>query len=109
MMMMVLKHPSKKALQEWLSGHHGAELDAHIGSCQRCAGVLEGMDDTDPGSLAIADALAAVYAAPVGLSDRLQKKVAARLDSRVVIDVVADLFGAGFETSKLILVDDPVE
>lgn len=112
--MMVLRHPSKKALREWLSGEHGAELDAHLGSCQRCAGVLENMDDIElngagSSNLAIGDALAAVFTAPEDLSDRLEKKVAARLDSRAVFDVVTDLFGAGIETSRILLLDDPAD
>ncbi len=107
--MMVLRHPSKKALREWLAGEHGAELDAHLGSCQRCAGVLETIDDADTGTLAIGDALAAVFTAPADLSDRLERKVAARLDSRAVFDVVTDLFGAGIETGKILLIDEPAE
>jgi len=102
--MMLLRHPNKRALREWLAGEHGAELDAHLASCQRCASVLETLDDS--GDLAIGDALAAIFAAPSDLTERLERKVTARLDSRAVLDVMTDLFGAGVETSKLLFIDD---
>ncbi len=103
------RHPKRRALQAWLAGdtppQEGAELDAHLASCRQCAATLEDLDAT--GDLAIGDALAAVLAPPTGLSDRLERKVTARLDSRVVFDVVSDLFGAGLETSRLLLTEEP--
>ncbi len=101
---MFFRHPSKRALREWLDSADNSSVDAHLETCQRCATVLEELD-TD-GGLSIGDALAAVYTPPADLSDRLERRVAARLDSRVVLDVVSDLFGAGIETSKLLLTED---
>lgn len=108
---MFFRHPSKNALREWLEASDqdpaDAKVDAHIDDCQRCAAIIEDFDVAD--ELSIGDALAAVYRPPADLSDRLERRVAARLDSRVVLDVVSDLFGAGFETSKLLLTEDPVD
>ncbi len=104
---MFFRHPSRRALQDWLNNPDDASLVDHVDTCQRCAGVLEELDAQDQPS--IGDALAAVYTPPADLSDRLQRRVAARLDSRVVLDVVSDLFGAGIETSKLLLTEDSTD
>ncbi|MGH1491286.1 MAG: anti-sigma factor family protein [Acidimicrobiales bacterium] len=104
---MFFRHPSKRALQQWLDNAEESKIDSHLDTCQRCAAVIEGLDVSD--DLSLGDALAAVYELPPDLSDRLERRVAARLDSRVVLDVVSDLFGAGLETSKLLLTEDPVD
>lgn len=106
---MFFRHPSKRALREWLespadiSGE--SSIDNHLASCQRCAAILDEMEDT--AELALGDALAAFYAPPLDLSDRLERRVAQRLDSRVVLGVVSDLFGAGIDTTKLLLMEEP--
>lgn len=99
------RHPSRRTLRDWLHGESDPKVDAHLATCQRCASVLEDIDA--PGNLAIGDALAAVLAPPDDLSDRLERRVTARLDSRVMFDVVTDLFSAGFETSRLLLMEEP--
>ncbi len=108
---MFFRHPSRKALREWLEATEqdaaDQKVDSHIDDCQRCAAVIEDLDSSS--DLSIGDALAAVYQPPADLSERLERRVAARLDSRVVLDVVSDLFGAGLETSKLLLTEDPVD
>lgn len=103
--MAFFRHPSKRALREWLDGAAAPSVESHVDSCQRCAGVLEELDT--PVDLSIGDALALVYTPPVNLSDRLEQRVVARLDSRVMLGVVSDLFGAGVETSKLLLMEEP--
>lgn len=104
---MFLRHPSKRALQEWLDRSEDSAVDKHVETCQRCATILEELDTA--GEVSLGDALAAVYTAPADLSDRLERRVAARLDSRVMFDVISDLFGAGIETSKLLLTEDPTD
>ena len=79
----------------------------HLETCRRCAATLEELEAAS--DFSIGDALAAVYTPPDDLSARLERRVAARLDSRVVLDVLTDLFGAGFETSKLLLPEDPTD
>lgn len=99
------RHPSKRALREWLSGERTDDIDAHIDSCERCAAVLEELEPEES-SQAISDALAFVLSPPGDLTTRLQLGVAARLDSRQIAGVVADLFGAGLETSRLLLSEE---
>lgn len=102
---MRFRHPNRATLQRWLEGETETAVDLHIGTCQRCANQLESLEPTTPA--AIGDALAEALAPPEGLTDRLEAAVAARLSARQVIDVVADLFGAGFETTRLLLIEEP--
>ncbi len=102
-------HPSRKALQAWLNGEADgdAKLDAHIATCTRCANTLENLD-ADRNDR-IAEALALVLEPPSNLSERLQERVAARLDSRVMLGVLSDLFGAGIETSRMLIMEETGE
>jgi hypothetical protein len=101
---MILRHPNDELLLRWLNGDGDTDLDLHVSTCQRCAANLEEMEP--PSEEAIGEALAELLAPPVDLTDRLEEGVAAKLSSRQIIDVVADLFGAGFETSRLLLTGD---
>ncbi|MEM7273762.1 MAG: hypothetical protein AAF547_11830 [Actinomycetota bacterium] len=101
---MFFRHPSRRALQEWLDRGDNESVDRHVADCQRCAAVIEELTAED--EAALSDALAVAFAPPVDLSDRLQQRVAARLDSRVVLSVMSDLFGAGLETSRLLLLEE---
>lgn len=101
---MLFRHPNRRALRDWLEGSDDPKIDGHVASCQRCATTLEELDDAGP--LGLSDALAAVYTPPADLSERLERRVAARLDSRVVFGVVSDLFGAGIETSRLLFTEE---
>jgi len=102
---MKLRHPNDATLQRWLDGDGDTAADLHIGTCQRCAAHLEAMDSLDDSG--IGDALAQVLAPPEDLTDRLTQGVAARLSSRQVMDVLVDLFGAGFETTRLLITEEP--
>lgn len=99
------RHPSKRALLDWLVGERDPELDDHIHGCEKCAGILEGLEPEES-SQAISEALAFVLAPPGDLAEKLEVGVAARLNSRQVFGVVADLFGAGLETSRLLLTEE---
>ncbi len=109
--MKLRRHPKTEVLKEWLEGGGSAEVDAHIATCLRCAESLERFDDelplADETSASVSDALAAVLRPPEDLTDRLEERVVARLDSRVMFGVVADLFGAGLEASKLLFTEEP--
>ncbi len=110
---MFFRHPSKRALREWLEratapdekAEDSSSIDAHLDTCHRCAAILDDLADGDQPRLN--DALATFYRSPPDLSDRLERRVAERIDSRVVLDVVSDLFGAGIDTSKLLLMEEP--
>ena len=101
---MSILHPSKTSLRDWLAGELDVKVDTHVETCQRCATVLEELDATD--DVGIGDALAEALAPDQGLTERLEQGLTARLSSRQVLDVVADLFGAGIETSRLLLIED---
>lgn len=106
---MFFRHPSKRALREWLEISEDSSgedaIDQHLNSCERCSAVLDEMEGD--GAESVGDALAAFYAPPPGLSDRLERRVTERLDSRAVLGVVSDLFGAGIDTSKLLFMEVP--
>ncbi len=101
---MSLRHPRTTALQEWLLGAVDDDVEDHVGTCQRCATALEELDTQE--EVAIGDALAEALAPPEDLTERLVAGVNARLSSRQVMGVIADLFGAGIETTRLLLIED---
>ncbi len=101
---MSFRHPQAAALQQWLSGAVDDEVEKHVGTCQRCATVLEELDAQE--DTAISHALAEALAPPEDLTERLVAGVNARLSSRQVMGVIADLFGAGIETTRLLLIED---
>jgi hypothetical protein len=101
---MMLRHPNDQVLQRWLNGEGDNDLDEHVTTCQRCATNLERLEP--PSEDAIGEALAELLAPPVDLTERLQQGVAAKLSSQQVMNVIVDLFGAGFETSRLLMTGD---
>ena len=104
---MIWRHPSKKRLREWLSAEHAevSALDDHLARCVRCSNELETMARAESDGL-IRLALVEVLSPPPGLSERVETKVVERLDSRQVFGFMADLFGAGLDTVRLLTVDD---
>lgn len=100
---MSLRHPGKAALRDWLAGDADENVERHVDTCQRCATTLEELDATET---EIGEALAEILAPPDGLTERLVAGVNAKLSSRQVMGVVADLFGAGIETSRLLLIEE---
>ncbi|MDH3679269.1 MAG: hypothetical protein OEV40_04885 [Acidimicrobiia bacterium] len=102
---MRLRHPNRDTLVRWLNGESDANLDLHVDTCQRCASNLEALESDAESD--IGDALAEALAPPDDLTARLTEGVAAKLSSRQVMDVVADLFGAGLETTRLLLIEEP--
>lgn len=102
---MSLRHPGTPVLRQWLTGSVDDDVERHIDTCQRCASILEDLDPT--ADTEIGDALAEALAPPEDLTARLVAGVNARLSSRQVMGVVADLFGAGIETTRLLLIEEP--
>lgn len=105
---MKFRHPSKDRLRAWLTGAdpNDAELEAHIDDCERCSSVIEAMGDVEI-SEPLVFALAQVLAAPQNLPDRLETRVSAKLGGRELVGLMAEMFGAGMETSRLLIVDPP--
>ena len=113
---MMVRHPSRAVLQEWLAGADEPQLDKHLGTCDRCASTLEELEPTPPTgpvgdarSDALSEALAEALAPPEDLTQRLEQGLAAKLSSRQMLEVVADLFGAGFEATRLLTIGEPVD
>ncbi len=100
------RHPSKRALRDWLLGEASVDLQAHLDECEKCAETLEHLEK-DEGLGGLAETLALVLAPPSDLTERLESGVSARLDSRMLAGIVFDLFQAGIETSRILLSDDP--
>jgi hypothetical protein len=103
---MRFRHPSKDQLSTWLNGLTGDDpkLDAHIDGCDRCASVIEALGESSA-SEPLVFALAQVLAAPRDLPDRLETQVSERLSGRELVGLMAEMFGAGVETSRLLIVD----
>ncbi|MEL6984070.1 MAG: hypothetical protein AAFO29_16720 [Actinomycetota bacterium] len=99
-----LRHPSTKVLRAWLDGAR-PDLDEHLATCHRCATALEELDA--PPTVPLAAALAEVFETPSDLTERLAQRVSDRLDSQVMLGVISDLFGAGLETSVLLMTEEP--
>lgn len=102
----MIRHPSKRALRAWLDGEPADEIDNHLETCERCAAHLEGISEPRADG-AIAASLNLVLAPPTNFSEKIETRVIAKLDSRQVLGYMADLFGAGIETTKLFLTDEP--
>lgn len=108
---MSIRHPSRSMLRAWLNSEDAAgadsKLDRHIELCDRCANALEEIESAElVESSSIEMALTEVLAAPADLAERLETGVAARLSSRQIFEIVGDLFGAGLETTRLILTEE---
>lgn len=99
------RHPTDTLLQRWLAGDPDVDVDVdrHVTACDRCAEALETMDDADDD---LSDALAMALAPPGDLSERLVAGVEAQLSSRAVFGIVADMFGAGLDTSRMLMFED---
>ena len=98
------RHPSKRALREWLSGEVDERVDLHVSQCERCSNDLEALATAETDSSLRVALLAALDPAP-DLLPRLEAGVAARLESREVFGYLADVFGAGWETTCLLVLD----
>ena len=105
---MRFRHPSKDRLRAWLTGADAddAELEAHIDGCERCSSVIEAIGDVEI-SQPLVFALAQVLAAPRDLPERLETRVSAKLSGRELVGLMAEMFGAGMETSRMLIVDPP--
>lgn len=98
------RHPSKRALREWLAGDVDEQVDLHVATCDRCSNDLEALASADTDS-SLRDALLAVLDPPEDLAPRIEAGVLARLESREVLGYFADVFGAGWETTRLLATD----
>ena len=105
---MMLRHPSRAVLRDWLTGESEPETTdtSTVTSTPANAAPPPWKPWSRPPRAPIGDALAIVLAPPGDLAQRLQEGVTAKLSSRQMMEVVADLFGAGIETTRLLLIED---
>lgn len=110
---MIRRHPSSDALRRWLlgTGVDDERVSDHVANCARCAGKLEQLDIEADASLErdddrVSSALLSLLAPAEGLSERVEVSVVGRLGSRQYLGVLGDLFGAGVETSRLLLTEE---
>ena len=105
---MRFRHPSKERLRDWLFSADGDDpkLAEHIDDCERCSAVILALGDAE-GEASVAAALSQVLAAPPDLPLRLEAQVSERISGREFLGLMAELFGAGVETSRLLIVDPP--
>ena len=101
---MIRRHPSKRALREWLDGELDERVDSHVSTCDRCSNDLEALATAETDS-SLRDALLAVLDPSPDLALRVEAGVIARLESRDVLGYIADVFGAGWETARLLMTD----
>lgn len=102
------RHPSKDRLRAWLddAGDDDQELESHIDGCSRCSSVIEAIGEAGVNETVVL-ALAQVLAPPSDLPDRLEAQVSERLSGRELVGLMAEMFGAGVETGRLLIVDPP--
>ncbi len=105
---MKFRHPSKEQLRDWLFSADGDDpkLEEHIDDCSRCSAVIIALGEAE-GEDSVAAALSQVLAAPPDLPVRLEAQVSQRISGREFLGLMAELFGAGVETSRLLIVDPP--
>ena len=94
------RHPSKRALREWLAGEMDEQVDAHVSTCDRCSNDLEALASADLGA-GLRDALLEVLDPTPDRALRVEAGVVARLESREGLGYFADVFGAGGDTRRL--------
>lgn len=110
---MRLRHPSTEDLQNWLADDDADDdglsgLTYHVDNCERCAAIMEELAEEAAASAPteLGEALSQALAPPPDYTDRLIVAVNDQLSSRQVFGVVADLFAAGLETSRMLIVED---
>lgn len=96
------RHPSERDLGLWLDGQ-ATEFDEHLSTCAICADRL-GVMDTPAGDLR-APLLAALEPDASSVT-RVSARVAARLQARRDLDMVASMLGIGIETGRVVF--DPI-
>ena len=102
------RHPSKRALREWLAGDIDPGVDAHVSTCDRCSNDLEALATADLDS-SLRNALLEALDPTPDLAVRVEAGVVARLEAREVLGYFADVFGAGWDTTRLLVTDEPAD
>jgi anti-sigma factor RsiW len=100
------RHPSRARLHAWLDGELASELDDHLRTCERCAGVLEASAAGTPPFGSLLDHL---LAAPADLEARLRSGIAGRLQTREDLRLMVELLGVPAETLRALGAPPPTQ
>jgi len=92
------RHPNKRDLQRWMDG--GADhLDEHVDTCEKCARTLEELAGADAD---LRPALLTLLAPPDDLEERINERIAARVQDRQDMALFSSLLGVGVETGRVV-------
>lgn len=105
-------HPRRALLERWLDDRlapsAAARVGSHVEGCDRCSQLLidrADAGDAAPAQPALGAALRAVLGPPEGYTERAVATVDRRRSEPSMLAVLADLYGAGVETIRLIASD----
>lgn len=91
------RHPSRVRLHAWLDGEAAGDVDEHLRTCHRCAGVLEA---SAAGTPPLSSLLAEILTVPADLEVRLRSGIAERLQTREDLQLFVELIGVPAETLR---------
>lgn len=97
---MRFRHPNDDALAAWLETGGPMSVAEHVEGCGRCATRLEAMEGGP--IAALRPALEDTLAPPDDMVGRVQTRVAEARPQSEALRAVLDLFGAGWETMRLL-------
>lgn len=106
-----VRHPGDTALVRWLDTGGPARVDDHVATCERCAERLEHLEQLDRADErpSLGEALAALFAAPVDLGERVLHGIEQRSRTEQELVLLSGLFGVAVETGKLVVAPDEPE
>lgn len=100
---MMLRHPPRPRLDDWLDGAGDPKLDAHLATCTKCAARLETLATPGPDLRA---ALSEALAPPADLVPRLHHGVRTRLERRQELGLLAQMLGLPLQTARVLMDDE---
>jgi hypothetical protein len=98
--MTMKRHPSRRQLQQWLTGESPGRVDRHVDACEQCEALLEELSALDENL--VADLHDAVTP-PLDLADRTTDGVGERLRDEAALATFLDLFTVGWATARAIV------
>ena len=94
------RHPTRRRLQQWLTGDASRHVDRHVDECERCQALLEELSALDDDL--VADLHEAVTP-PADLADRTADRVGERLRDEAALGAFLDLFAIGWATTRAVV------
>ena len=104
--MSFFRHPRKSKLERWLDGEDDTKLANHVANCDRCVSVIEEIGNAEADLPGLGSY--SLWLDPEdGYKERVEASAAERLDSREVLGIVGGLFAAGFQSTKILVTEEP--